>query len=143
MLELTAAIVAEYQEAARSVRDRYAFFVVDEYQDVNPLQKLVLDVWLGGRDDVCVVGDPRQTIYSFTGASPAYLTGFTTEYPDATVIRLVRNYRSTPEVVTLANKVAAGKESPLTPQRPSRGGADRAAPGRSAAAADRVPRRAG
>ena len=119
VLELTAAIVAEYQEAARSVRDRYAFFVVDEYQDVNPLQKLVLDVWLGGRDDVCVVGDPRQTIYSFTGASPAYLTGFTTEYPDATVIRLVRNYRSTPEVVTLANKVAAGKESPLTPQQPA------------------------
>jgi DNA helicase II / ATP-dependent DNA helicase PcrA len=119
VLELTAAIVAEYQEAARSVRDRYAFFVVDEYQDVNPLQKLVLDVWLGGRDDICVVGDPRQTIYSFTGASPAYLTGFTTEYPDATVIRLVRNYRSTPEVVTLANKVAAGKESPLTPQQPA------------------------
>ena len=109
VLELTAAILAEHHDAARSVRDRYGFFVVDEYQDVNPLQKLVLDMWLGGRDEVCVVGDPRQTIYSFTGASPAYLTGFPAEYPDATVIRLVRNYRSTPEVVTLANRIAAGK----------------------------------
>ena len=60
---------------------------------------------LGGRDDVCVVGDPRQTIYSFTGATPAYLTGFAAEFPDATVIRLVRNYRSTPQVVALANRV--------------------------------------
>jgi DNA helicase-2/ATP-dependent DNA helicase PcrA len=119
VLELTAAILADYQDAARSVRDRYAVFVVDEYQDVNPLQKLVLDMWLGGREDICVVGDPRQTIYSFTGASPAYLTGFTAEYPEAAVIRLVRNYRSTPEVVTLANKVAAGKAGlAASPQQP-------------------------
>ena len=109
VLELTAAILAEHQDVARSVRDRYAFFVVDEYQDVNPLQQLLLDMWLGDRDDVCVVGDPRQTIYSFTGASPSYLTGFPARYPDAAVIRLVRNYRSTPEVITLANKIAAGK----------------------------------
>ena len=67
VLELTAGILAEYPAAARSVRDRYACFVVDEYQDVNPLQKLLLDMWLGGRDEICVVGDPRQTIYSFTG----------------------------------------------------------------------------
>jgi DNA helicase II / ATP-dependent DNA helicase PcrA len=109
VLELTAAILADHQEAARSVRDRYAFFVVDEYQDVNPLQKLLLDMWLGGRDDICVVGDPRQTIYSFTGASPVYLTGFTAEYPEAAIIRLMRNYRSTPEVVTLANKLVSGR----------------------------------
>ena len=88
MLELTAAILAEYPAAARSVRDRYACFVVDEYQDVNPLQKLLLDMWLGGRDEICVVGDPRQTIYSFTGATPAYLTGFPAEFPAAPVIRL-------------------------------------------------------
>jgi len=114
VLELTAAILAEYPAAARSVRDRYACFVVDEYQDVNPLQKLLLDMWLGGRDEVCVVGDPRQTIYSFTGATPAYLTGFPAEFPSAPVIRLVRNYRSTPEVVTLANKLvaAAGRSGP-------------------------------
>jgi DNA helicase II / ATP-dependent DNA helicase PcrA len=108
VLELTSAILADHPQAARSVRDRYAFFVVDEYQDVNPLQKLLLDMWLGGRDEVCVVGDPRQTIYSFTGASPAYLTGFPAEFPSAAVIRLVRNYRSTPQVVTLANTLAAG-----------------------------------
>jgi DNA helicase II / ATP-dependent DNA helicase PcrA len=112
VLELTAAILAEYPVAARSVRDRYACFVVDEYQDVNPLQKLLLDMWLGGRDEICVVGDPRQTIYSFTGATPAYLTGFPGEFPTARVIRLVRNYRSTPEVVALANKLVADAGRP-------------------------------
>ncbi|HXW46710.1 MAG TPA: ATP-dependent DNA helicase UvrD2 [Streptosporangiaceae bacterium] len=108
VLELTAAMLADHPAAARSVWDRYAFFFVDEYQDVNPLQKLVLDMWLGGRDELCVVGDPRQTIYSFTGATPAYLTGFPAEFPGAPVIRLVRNYRSTPEVLNLANRLVAG-----------------------------------
>jgi DNA helicase-2/ATP-dependent DNA helicase PcrA len=79
---------------------------VDEYQDVNPLQKLLLDAWLGDRDDLCVVGDPHQVIYSFTGATPAYLTGFTAEFPGATVVRLVRDYRSTPQVVAVANQLA-------------------------------------
>jgi DNA helicase II / ATP-dependent DNA helicase PcrA len=122
VLELTAAILSEHEAAARSVHDRYGFFVVDEYQDVNPLQKLVLDMWLGGRDDVCVVGDPRQTIYSFTGATPAYLTGFTAEFPAAPVIRLVRNYRSTPQVVALANKLlspAPAAAAALVAQRPA------------------------
>src|SRR5258708_5724335 len=105
VLELTAAILAEHPAAAAAVRERYAYFVVDEYQDVNPLQKLLLEAWTGDRDDLCVVGDPRQTIYSFTGATPSYLTGFTAEFPDATVIRLVRNYRSTPQVVALANRL--------------------------------------
>jgi DNA helicase II / ATP-dependent DNA helicase PcrA len=108
VLELTAAILAEHPAAAATVRDRYSYFVVDEYQDVNPLQKLLLDAWMGDRDDVCVVGDPLQTIYSFTGASPAYLTGFAAEFPDATVIKLVRNYRSTPQVVALANRLGGG-----------------------------------
>jgi DNA helicase-2/ATP-dependent DNA helicase PcrA len=106
VLELTAAILAEHPPAAAAVRDRYRYFVVDEYQDVNPLQKMLLDTWLGDRDDLCVVGDPRQTIYSFTGATPAYLTGFGSEYPEATVIRLVRNYRSTPQVLALANRLS-------------------------------------
>ena len=126
VLELTAALLAEYPAVARSVRERYACFVVDEYQDVNPLQKLLLDMWLGGRDDVCVVGDPRQTIYSFTGATPAYLTGFPAEFPAAPVIRLVRNYRSTPQVVTLANKVGAGAAG-LIAQSPGGLGAQRPA----------------
>lgn len=112
VLELTAAMIAEHRQVATAVRERYASFVVDEYQDVNPLQKLLLDQWLGGRDDVCVVGDPRQTIYSFTGATPAYLTGFPAEFPAAPVVRLVRNYRSTPQVVTLANRLAGAVPAP-------------------------------
>jgi DNA helicase II / ATP-dependent DNA helicase PcrA len=124
VLELTAAILAEHPAAAATVRDRYCYFVVDEYQDVNPLQKLLLDAWMGDRDDVCVVGDPLQTIYSFTGASPAYLTGFAAEFPDAAVIKLVRNYRSTPQVVALANRLGTGtaRGAVLVAQRP--GGAE-------------------
>jgi DNA helicase II / ATP-dependent DNA helicase PcrA len=112
VLELTAAILAEHRAAGAQVRDRYRHFVVDEYQDVNPLQKLLLDVWAGDRDDVCVVGDPRQTIYSFTGATSAYLTGFAAEYPNATVLRLVRNYRSTPQVVACANRLMTASAEP-------------------------------
>ncbi|WP_433327422.1 ATP-dependent DNA helicase UvrD2 [Spirillospora sp. CA-294931] len=105
MLELTAAVLTEHREVAAQVREQYRHFVVDEFQDVNPLQKLLLDTWLGDRDDLCVVGDPNQTIYSFTGASPSYLLDFTREYPDATTVKLVRDYRSTPQVVRLANGV--------------------------------------
>ncbi|MFI6598741.1 ATP-dependent DNA helicase UvrD2 [Nonomuraea sp. NPDC050536] len=112
ILELTAAVMTEHQEVAAQVRQQYRYFVVDEYQDVNPLQKLLLDTWLGGRDDLCVVGDPNQTIYSFTGATPRYLTGFSVEYPNAAVIKLVRDYRSTPQVVDLANLVIAKSRSP-------------------------------
>jgi DNA helicase-2/ATP-dependent DNA helicase PcrA len=117
VLELTAAIVLDDRAVADRVRDAFRCFVVDEYQDVNPLQKLVLDAWLGDRDDLCVVGDPNQTIYSFTGASPAYLTGFTAEFPGATVVRLQRDYRSTPQVVTAANRLIASSAS-LAAQRP-------------------------
>jgi DNA helicase II / ATP-dependent DNA helicase PcrA len=107
VLELTAAIVAGNRQAADQVRGLFRYFVVDEYQDVNPLQKLLLDVWLGDRDDLCVVGDPHQSIYSFTGATHRYLTGFGAEFPGATVVRLVRNYRSTPQVVALANRLVS------------------------------------
>jgi DNA helicase-2/ATP-dependent DNA helicase PcrA len=119
VLELTAAIVAESRAAADQVRGTFRHFVVDEFQDVNPLQKLLLDAWLGGRDDLCVVGDPQQTIYSFTGATHQYLTRFGVEYPNATVIRLVRDYRSTPQVVTLANHLTASDTSQLVAQRKS------------------------
>jgi DNA helicase-2/ATP-dependent DNA helicase PcrA len=122
ILELTAAVMTEHKEVATQIRQQYRYFVVDEFQDVNPLQKLLLDTWLGGRDDICVVGDPNQTIYSFTGASPRYLTGFAVEHPQAAVIKLVRDYRSTPQVVDLANLVIAKAKSPnrleLVAQRP-------------------------
>jgi DNA helicase-2/ATP-dependent DNA helicase PcrA len=117
VLELTAAIVLEHRGAADQVRDTFRHFVVDEYQDVNPLQKLLLDAWLGDRDELCVVGDPHQVIYSFTGATPAYLTGFTAEFPDATLVRLVRDYRSTPQVVFVANQLVRS-DSALVAQRP-------------------------
>ena len=117
VLELTAAILIDSRTAAGQVHDIFRHFVVDEYQDVNPLQKLLLEAWLGDRDDLCVVGDPNQVIYSFTGATSTYLTGFTAEFPAATVVRLVRDYRSTPQVVAVANQLVRSA-SPLAAQRP-------------------------
>ncbi|GAC56374.1 ATP-dependent DNA helicase UvrD2 [Gordonia hirsuta DSM 44140 = NBRC 16056] len=90
---------------AEEFRTRYRSFVVDEYQDVTPLQQGLLQAWLGGRDDLTVVGDANQTIYSFTAATPDYLLDFTRVYPEATLVRLERDYRSTPQVVALANAV--------------------------------------
>ena len=103
----TAAAIEDDAAVAEEFRDRYRCFVVDEYQDVTPLQQRVLSAWLGDRDDLTVVGDANQTIYSFTGASPRYLLDFSRRFPDATVVRLERDYRSTPQVVSLANRVIA------------------------------------
>ncbi|HVF04688.1 MAG TPA: ATP-dependent DNA helicase UvrD2 [Frankiaceae bacterium] len=108
ILMLTAAAIEEHEDVAEEVRRRYRYFVVDEYQDVSPLQQRLLDAWVGDRDDVCVVGDDDQTIYSFTGASRDYLLGFPSRYPGTVVVRLTRDYRSTPQVVGLANRVLAG-----------------------------------
>ncbi|WP_235564317.1 ATP-dependent DNA helicase UvrD2 [Modestobacter sp. Leaf380] len=105
LLLVTAYALEEHRDVAREVRGQYRHFVVDEYQDVNPLQQRLLDAWLGGRAELCVVGDPHQTIYSFTGADPDHLLGFADRYPDAEVVKLERDYRSTPEVVGLANRV--------------------------------------
>jgi DNA helicase-2/ATP-dependent DNA helicase PcrA len=107
LLLYTAGILEEHRDVAEEFRARYRAFVVDEYQDVTPLQQRLLDAWLGDSSELCVVGDAQQTIYSFTGASPSYLQGFRARFPDATEVRLVRDYRSTPQVVQLANKVLA------------------------------------
>ncbi|KZB80947.1 ATP-dependent DNA helicase UvrD2 [Amycolatopsis regifaucium] len=122
----TTAVLEEHTVVAQEFRERYRCFVVDEYQDVTPLQQRLLDAWLGGRDDLTVVGDANQTIYSFGGASPRPLLEFTRRYPEATVVRLERDYRSTPEVVALANQVIgaargrpAGSRLKLIGQRPS------------------------
>ena len=104
----TCAVLEDDEAVAREFRSRYRCFVVDEYQDVTPLQQRTLDAWLGGRDQLTVVGDANQTIYSFAGASPGYLLGFERKYPHAAVVRLERDYRSTPQVVTLANRIIAG-----------------------------------
>jgi DNA helicase-2/ATP-dependent DNA helicase PcrA len=118
--------IEEHRDVAEQVRAQYRHFVVDEYQDVNPLQQRLLEAWLGGRDDLTVVGDASQTIYSFTGATSGYLIDFPRQRRDAVVVRLVRDYRSTPQVVGLANSVirqARGVESrlrlELVGQRPS------------------------
>ncbi|MDN5857453.1 MAG: ATP-dependent DNA helicase UvrD2 [Pseudonocardia sp.] len=110
---------------AQEFRDRYRCFVVDEYQDVTPLQQRVLDAWLGERDDLTVVGDPNQTIYTFAGATAAHLLGFPRRYPGATLVRLHRDYRSTPQVVSVANRLIgrarhrpAGSRTPLEGQLP-------------------------
>ena len=116
VLELTAAFFFENRLAADQVRDTFRYFVVDEFQDVSPLQKLLLEAWLGDRDDICVVGDPQQTIYTFAGATSSYLAGFVTEFPGAAVVRLVRDYRSTPQVVAVANQLIKGA-TPLVAQR--------------------------
>lgn len=108
-----AAILEEHRAVAEEFRDRYRCFVVDEYQDVTPLQQRVLDAWLGGRDDLTVVGDANQTIYTFAGASPRYLLDFTRRFPEATVVRLTRDYRSTPQIVSCANTViGAARDRP-------------------------------
>ncbi len=105
ILLCNAALLAERDDVAAEVRHAYRYFVVDEYQDVSPLQETVLRLWLGDRRDICVVGDPAQTIHSFAGARSTYLTGFSKRYPEAASINLVRDYRSTGQIVALANGV--------------------------------------
>ena len=112
LLLVTAVAIENHRDVAEEVRARYRQFVVDEYQDVNPLQQRLLDAWLGGREDLCVVGDANQTIYSFTGATPDYLLGFGRRYPGAVVVRLERDYRSTPQVVSAANRLIAATHGP-------------------------------
>ncbi|MFC9350952.1 ATP-dependent DNA helicase UvrD2 [Arthrobacter sp. NPDC057013] len=111
VLLITVGILQEDPKVAATVREQYRHFVVDEYQDVSPLQQRLLELWLGGRNELCVVGDASQTIYSFTGASPKHLLGFKAQYPDANVVKLVRDYRSTPQVVKLANDLLASRRS--------------------------------
>jgi DNA helicase-2/ATP-dependent DNA helicase PcrA len=111
VLLCAAALLAEDERVAAEVRRQYRWFVVDEFQDVSPIQAALLDLWLGGRNDLCVVGDPAQTIYSFAGASATYLTDFPKRHPGTTSLELVRNYRSTPQVVAAANQLLAGTSS--------------------------------
>ncbi|MFE3196370.1 ATP-dependent DNA helicase UvrD2 [Embleya sp. NPDC059237] len=107
VLLLTIGLLDERPEVREAVQAQYRHFTVDEYQDVNPLQQRLLDLWSTGARSLCVVGDASQTIYSFTGATPAYLLGFRRRHPDAKLVELVRDYRSTPQVVGLANRLLA------------------------------------
>ena len=122
MLGLALRLFDEHPEAVREVRERFHSFTVDEFQDVNRLQAALLDRWVGDGDDLCVVGDDYQTIFTFTGASPEQLLGFTTRFPHAKVVRLEENYRSSPEVLDVANRLAprlGGFRKTLRATRPS------------------------
>ncbi|MER3389442.1 MAG: ATP-dependent helicase [Microcella sp.] len=114
VLLATAGMIENEPRVAEQVREQYRFFVVDEYQDVSPLQHDLLSLWLGGRRELCVVGDASQTIYSFAGATSDYLVRFGSEYPEARVVRLEENYRSSAPIVTLANRLMRGRPGALT-----------------------------
>jgi len=122
LLERAVRLFESDEHAASTFRAQYRAFTVDEYQDVNLLQQTLLDHWLGDRDDLCVVGDDYQSIYAFTGAGPEHLLGVPARFPHATVVRLEQNYRSTPQVLALANRLVpklGGAEKVLRPTRPS------------------------
>jgi DNA helicase-2/ATP-dependent DNA helicase PcrA len=105
VLLLTAAMLEEERTVRERVQDQYRYFTIDEYQDISPVQQRLINAWLGTRQDICVVGDPAQTIYSFAGATPVFLNSFTNRFPDAEVIRLSTGYRSTPEITFAANSL--------------------------------------
>ncbi len=103
VLLLTSAMLEEERTVRERVQEQYRYFTVDEYQDISPIQQRLINAWLGSRKDICVVGDPAQTIYSFAGATPVFLNTFTQRFPEAEVIRLSTGYRSTPEITFAAN----------------------------------------
>jgi DNA helicase-2/ATP-dependent DNA helicase PcrA len=105
VLLLCAAMLEEEREVRERVQDQYRYFTIDEYQDISPIQQRLINAWLGTRRDICVVGDPAQTIYSFAGATPIFLNSFTQRFPEAEVIRLTTGYRSTPEITFAANSL--------------------------------------
>lgn len=113
VLLATAGMIASEPMIARDVRERYRTFVVDEYQDVSPIQHRLLRLWLGARRDLCVVGDANQTIYTFAGARAAYLLGFEREFPGAEVVRLELSHRSAQPILDLANRLVAGRPGGL------------------------------
>jgi len=119
VLMLCTGMLKAEPRALAHVNSQYRFFTVDEYQDISKLQQELLDTWLGDRSDLCVVGDPNQTIYSFSGASASFLETFDSRYPGANVISLTKNYRSTPEIIAVANRVRGNQKfEPLEAIRP-------------------------
>ncbi len=105
VLVLTLGLLRAEPRALAHVHQQYRFFTVDEYQDISPLQHALLDTWLGNHSDICVVGDPNQTIYSFTGATSEFLQNFGSRYEGSVEVQLTRNYRSTQQIVNFANRL--------------------------------------
>ena len=108
LLRLCRRDLREDRDFAQAQHWRYQHLFVDEFQDVNPLQRSLLDAWVAGRRDLCVVGDPNQAIYGWNGADPSALADFADQHPGAEVVRLTDNYRSTPQILAVANAVLAG-----------------------------------
>jgi DNA helicase-2/ATP-dependent DNA helicase PcrA len=118
MLALTVELLETDDEARALVQKQKSWISVDEYQDTNPLQERLLELWLGDSRDIAVVGDPDQTIYTFTGATPDYLLRFTVRYAGAQTVALTHNYRSTPQILALANRLTIhGPRGALTTDR--------------------------
>ena len=105
VLLLTVGMLEEDRGVRERIRDQYRYFTVDEYQDVSPIQQRLLNLWLGNREEICVVGDAAQTIYSFAGATSNFLLNFKNRFPNAQVFRLSTGYRSTPEIINTANQI--------------------------------------
>ena len=103
---------------ADAQRWRFQHLYVDEFQDVNPLQFDLLAAWLGGRTELCVVGDPDQAIYGWNGADADHLNRFDVHFPGATTLELRQNYRSTPQILRVAARALVGRE----PMSANRGG---------------------
>lgn len=140
VLLATAGMIESEASVAMHVRESYRHFIVDEYQDVSPAQQQLLDLWLGGRRDLCVVGDASQTIYSFAGASADYLLDFERRFEGATVVRLERNYRSTPPIIDVANRLMRGRAGALRLEAvAAEAEADAASAPDAASAADAAP----
>ncbi len=122
LLARTVRLLEENERARAAVQERWRAFTVDEYQDVNLLQQALLDLWLGERDELCAVGDDYQAIYGFTGASARWLLALPQRFPHARVVRLERSYRSTPQVLALANRLVprlGGSAKTLAPTVPA------------------------
>ena len=118
MILRTTDLLRAHPDILQQVRARYRWFSVDEFQDTNPAQFELLRLWLGDRQDICVVGDPQQTIYSFTGATDRFLTRFSRWYESARTVDLTSNYRSSPQILALANRLIPA-ESGLTAVGPA------------------------
>ncbi|WP_300766275.1 ATP-dependent helicase [uncultured Bifidobacterium sp.] len=106
ILLLLCHVLDAYPEVARRIRGNVGWLTVDEFQDVSPVQYRLMRLWLGTNRNVCVVGDPAQTIYSFAGATSHYLMEFPRDFaPVSEDVVLRTDYRSTPQVVSWANRI--------------------------------------
>jgi DNA helicase II / ATP-dependent DNA helicase PcrA len=105
-------------EFAGAQRWRWRHIYVDEFQDLNPLQHRLLLAWLGRSTDLCVVGDPDQSIYGWNGADPDLLAQVPSRWPSTGVVRLTTNHRCSPPIVAAAAAVLGPRGSQLTSARP-------------------------